>query len=123
MIFEVVESQPRSADKIDKYQSNEVQVTPVGEQQQQHKVIRRIESRLLKEYDDVRDNQRMTLTACMSVLHKTGTYILNMGLVNFFEYLIINLLLILHVDRRQRLILNSGRQTSFIEANVSTYLL
>jgi len=55
----------------------------------------------------------------MQVLQKTGPYVVNMGMVNFFEYLIINLLLILHVDKRQRYVLGTGRETSFLEANVS----
>ncbi|TNV72946.1 hypothetical protein FGO68_gene15287 [Halteria grandinella] len=48
---------------------------------------------------------------------------MNMGIVNFFEYLIINLLLILHVDKRQRYVLGTGRQTSFLEANEYQFLM
>ena len=79
---------------------------------------KRSESRDLMEYDDVLDNEMLDYNGVSKVMKKTGSYIFNMGLVNFFEYLIINLLLILHVDKRQRAILSSGREITFIEANV-----
>lgn len=46
-----------------------------------------------------------------------------MGIVNFFEYLIINLLLILHVDRKQRKLYSSEHEISFLEANEYQFLM
>lgn len=54
----------------------------------------------LKQYDDSRDNKRMSIMAMTDVVSKVGAYIFNMGAVNFFEYLVINLFLVIHVDRR-----------------------
>ena len=61
-----------------------------------------MESKVLQEYDDAKDNKRVSVAGINIVFYKAGAYILNMGAVNFFEYLIINLMLIIHVDRRQR---------------------
>lgn len=59
-----------------------------------------MESKGIKDYDDTKDNKRMSLVSISNVFRKTGQYIFNMGAVNFFEYLIINLFLVIHVDRR-----------------------
>lgn len=62
--------------------------------------IPRRESKVLMEYDDTKDNKRLSLVSGVRVMRKTGPYIYNMGLVNFFEYLVINLMLTLHVWRK-----------------------
>lgn len=61
------------------------------------------------EYDEVTDNKKLNVQNTQEVYEKAGKYILNMGYVNFLESLIINLILILHVDRKQRAIVSSGR--------------
>jgi hypothetical protein len=83
----------------------------------------RRESRRLVDYDDCRDNKRLSLVSSMNVLSKVGSYIYHMGMVNFFEYLIINLLLIIHVDRKQRAKILTGKEMTFFEANVLTFLI
>jgi len=80
--------------------------------------VHRDESRDLNEYDDVKDNVMMTKNGSKRVLAKAGNYIYSMGIVNFFEYLIINLLLLLHVDGHQRSLRAAGKSASFLEANV-----
>jgi len=59
----------------------------------------------------------------MQVLQKTGSYVYSMGLVNFFEFLIINLLLVIHVDRRQRTIMELKQEMTFFEENEYTFLM
>lgn len=76
--------------------------------------LKKLESKVLREYDDTKDNKRISIISMGNVFKKTGHYILNMGAVsqtipysfillkvNFFEYLIINLMLLIFVDRRQ----------------------
>ena len=63
--------------------------------------MRRIESKILKEYDDVYDNKRLSMVSTIQVFQKAGSYIVHMGLVNFFEYLVINLMLILHTAKKE----------------------
>ena len=60
---------------------------------------RKVESQMLFEYDDTADNRQMTIVNLGIVFKKAGAYILNMGTVNFFEYLIINLMLNVHVAK------------------------
>lgn len=85
--------------------------------------MRKLESRILKDYDDVQDNKRLSLVSSMQVLQKTGSYVYHMGLVNFFEFLIINLILVLHVDNRQRTILSMKEEMSFFEENEYSFLM
>jgi hypothetical protein len=75
------------------------EVVQTPSQSQKELPIQRSESKELNEYDDVKDNDVLTFKAIKKVLSKAGSYIYSMGLVNFFEYLIVNLLLLLHVDR------------------------
>lgn len=44
--------------------------------------MRKIESKILREYDDCRDNKRLSLVSSMQVLQKAGSYIFNMGFVS-----------------------------------------
>ena len=55
---------------------------------------------MLSEYDDCNDNKRLTMRGTGNVFFKTGHYIINIGVVNFFEYLIINLLLVIYVYQK-----------------------
>ncbi len=88
----VVESKQVAEDMV-------FEVVQTPSQSQKELPIQRSESKELNEYDDVKDNDVLTFKAIKKVLSKTGSYIYSMGLVNFFEYLIVNLLLLLHVDR------------------------
>ena len=44
---------------------------------------------------DARDNRRIQQVAMARVFKKAGRYIFNLGFVYFFEYLIVNLLLVI----------------------------
>ena len=55
---------------------------------------------MLHNYDDIKDNKKLSGVSLGVVFGKAGSYIMNMGAVNFFEYLIINLMLIVHVARK-----------------------
>ena len=45
---------------------------------------------------EAKDNRRINSVALSRVFMKTGVYIWNIGLVNFFEYVIINLMLVIY---------------------------
>jgi hypothetical protein len=60
------------------------------------------ESKVLDLYDDSKDNRRLSSRSIESVFRKTGPYIVNMGAVNFFEYLVVNLLVSVQVSIHQQ---------------------
>ena len=53
------------------------------------------------------------------MFHKAGHYIVNIGLVNFFEYLVINLLLLIHAAKAEERTKEFKEHLSFFEENVS----
>mmetsp|Transcript_41045 Transcript_41045/g.39550 ORF Transcript_41045/g.39550 Transcript_41045/m.39550 type:complete len:195 (+) Transcript_41045:319-903(+) len=65
----------------------------------------------------------MSLASLTTVFRKTGAYIFNMGAVNFFEYLIINLLLVVHVSRHQYSLTLEYQELSFFQANEYSFLM
>ncbi len=63
--------------------------------------LTRRESRDLPLYDDVQDNLPLSSESLGRLaLGRVAPCIFGSALVNFFEYILVNLLLILHVDRR-----------------------
>ena len=58
-------------------------------------------------FDDAADNKHLNKPNISSLYSRIGDFILNIGLVNFFEYLIVNLLLSIFVQRQQDKILKT----------------
>eukprot|EP00347_Sterkiella_histriomuscorum_P003594 403363688 len=85
--------------------------------------MRKAESRMLKEYDDVQDNKRLSLVSTIQVFQKAGSYIIHNGLVNFLEYLVINLMLIIHTAKRESRYKDTSIEMTFLQENEYEFLM
>jgi len=76
---------------------------------------------------EVKDNRRIQTVAVGRVFKKAGAYIFNLGLVNFFEYIIVYLLLFIYCYYNELKTLselqkspNQDRRLPFLISNVSS---
>lgn len=75
---------------------------------------------------EVKDNRRIQTLAVARVFKKAGAYIFNLGLVNFFEYIIVYLLLFIYCYNSEYKMLgelqkspNPDKRLPFLISNVS----
>lgn len=61
---------------------------------------------------DAKDNRRIQTVAVSRAFKKAGKYIFQLGLVNFLEQIIINLLLVIHCFYRERSIMEDAEADS-----------
>jgi hypothetical protein len=73
---------------------------------------------------EAKDNRRIQLVAVSRVFEKTGSFIFNLGLVNCFESVIVNLCLLIYAYRREETLLdNKLTRLPFLEQYQYTMLL
>ena len=71
---------------------------------------------------DVKDNRSLQQVAVARVFRKSGRFIFNLGLVNFFESIIIHLFLVIHCFHREADLLKEAERSNELKDVELPYL-